>query len=186
MSSRKKPKVSPKKDWPASKVTTAKVADLVPYAENARTHSERQVKQIAASIQEWGWTVPVLVDENGTIIAGHGRILAAKELGIASVPVMVAAGWTDAQKRAYVIADNKLAENAGWDELILSAELQELADVDFDLGVIGFGSHELAELLKTPDFDPGSESDQGNLDTLAPKMVTCPHCGEAFDSRAKT
>ena len=92
------------------------LAALVPYARNARTHSDEQIAQIAASITEWGWTMPVLVDEGGMIIAGHGRVLAAAKLGIGEVPVMIARGWSDAQKRAYVLADNKLTLNAGWDE----------------------------------------------------------------------
>jgi DNA modification methylase len=137
-----------KKDqWPADKVERRPVADLVPYARNARTHSDEQVAQIAASIREWGWTVPVLVDEDNTIIAGHGRILAAQKLGLADVPVMVASGWSDAQKRAYVIADNKLALNAGWDLDQLGAELQELEGLDFDLGLTGFDVDELEALL---------------------------------------
>jgi ParB-like chromosome segregation protein Spo0J len=86
-----------------------------PYAKNSRTHSEAQVAQLAASMQEWGWTNPVLADEAGGVICGHARILAARQLGYAEVPVMVARGWSDAQKRAYVIADNQLALNAGWD-----------------------------------------------------------------------
>jgi ParB-like chromosome segregation protein Spo0J len=96
---------------------------LIPYARNARTHAEDQVAQIAASIREWGWTNPVLVGEDGTIIAGHGRVLAARKLRIPDVPVMVAAGWSDAQKRAYTIADNKLTLNGGWDQDLLALEL---------------------------------------------------------------
>ena len=103
-------------DWPADKVERWPLDRLIPYARNARTHSEEQVAQIAASIREFGFTNPVLIDEAGGIIAGHGRVLAARKLGIADVPVMAAIGWTEAQKRAYVIADNKLTENAGWDK----------------------------------------------------------------------
>ena len=101
--------------WPADKVERRPVASLTPYARNARTHSAEQVDQIAASIREGGWTVPVLVDEAGGIIAGHARLLAARKLGWVDVPVMVASGWSEAQKRAYVLADNELALNAGWD-----------------------------------------------------------------------
>jgi hypothetical protein len=114
-------------EWPADRVERRAVADLVPYARNARTHSDFQVGEIAASIREWGWTVPVLVDEAGGIIAGHGRVLAARKLGIETVPVMVAAGWTEAQRRAYVLADNKLALNAGWDTDLLKVELARSA-----------------------------------------------------------
>src|SRR3978361_2382549 len=96
------------------------IASLVPYARNARTHSDAQVAQIAASIREWGWTMPVLVDEVGGIIAGHGRVLAAPLLGLAEVPVMVARGWSEAQRKAYVLADNKLGLNAGWGDALLA------------------------------------------------------------------
>ena len=130
-------------EWPADKVERRKVAELVPYARNSRTHSDAQVAQIAASIREWGWTTPVLVDEEGGIIAGHGRVMAAQRLGIEEVPCMVARGWTDAQRRAYVIADNKLAMNAGWDEDLLRVELGELEGMEFDLGLTGFDDEEL-------------------------------------------
>src|SRR4029077_12042689 len=109
--------------WPADKVERQPIAALVPYARNSRTHSPEQVAQIAASIREWGWTVPVLVDEGGGIIAGHGRVLAAHQLGVTEVPVMVARGWSKAQKQAYVLADNKLTLNAGWDDALLRIEL---------------------------------------------------------------
>lgn len=137
--------------WPADRVERRSVSSLVPYARNARTHSDEQVAQIAASIREWGWTVPVLVDEAGGIIAGHGRVMAARKLGLAEVPVMVAAGWTEAQRRAYVLADNKLAMNAGWDDDLLGAELSALTDADFNVALTGFElpeevSEEVAEL----------------------------------------
>jgi DNA modification methylase len=134
-------------NWPADSVTRVKVAKLVPYARNSRTHTPDQVDQIAASIREWGWTTPVLVDEAGSIIAGHGRVLAAKKLGIGEVPVMTATGWSDAQKRAYVIADNKLALNAGWDNDLLKLEFEELEGLDFNLSLTGFSSDELSALL---------------------------------------
>lgn len=134
-------------NWPADSVTRVKVAKLVPYARNSRTHTPDQVDQIAASIREWGWTTPVLVDEAGSIIAGHGRVLAAKKLGIGEVPVMTASGWSDAQKRAYVIADNKLALNAGWDNDLLKLEFEELEGLDFNLSLTGFSSDELSALL---------------------------------------
>jgi DNA modification methylase len=133
-------------DWPADQVERRPVGQLVPYARNARTHSDAQVAQIAASIREWGWTTPVLVSEDGTIIAGHGRVLAARKLAIESVPVMVARDWSEAQKRAYVIADNKLALNAGWDEALLGLEIGELRDLGFDLDLVGFSDLELSAL----------------------------------------
>jgi DNA modification methylase len=134
--------------WPADRVERWSVARLIPYARNARTHSAAQVAQIAASIREWGWTNPVLVDADGTIIAGHGRVLAAQQLAIADVPVMVAAGWSEAQRHAYVIADNKLAENAGWDMQMLAAELQSLQGGAMDLALLGFSDTELEQLLQ--------------------------------------
>ena len=139
--------------WPADAVERRSVTALVPYARNARTHSNEQVAQIAASIREWGWTSPVLVDEAGTIIAGHGRVLAAQRLGLAEIPVMVAAGWSEAKRRAYVIADNKLALNAGWDEELLRLELGELKGLGVDLGLTGFGELELEKLLISADGD---------------------------------
>jgi DNA modification methylase len=149
---RKSPRVgtTSAQTWPADQVDRRPVSSLVPYANNARTHSEAQIAQIMASIQEWGWTVPVLIDEVGGIIAGHGRVLAAQKLGLTDVPVMVAAGWSATQKRAYVIADNKLAENAGWDDGVLRLELAELKLGELDLGLLGFDDAELASLLGLP------------------------------------
>lgn len=135
------------KHWPADKVERRKVSDLTPYARNSRTHSDEQVAQIAASIKEWGWTVPVLIEPDGGIIAGHGRVMAAQRLGITEVPCMVADGWSEGQKRAYIIADNKLALNAGWDDEMLRVEFAELGDMGFDLGLTGFGEMELGALL---------------------------------------
>lgn len=144
-------------EWPADKVERHPVAKLIPYARNARTHSDAQVAQIAASIKEWGWTTPVLIDEQGGIIAGHGRVLAAQKLGIKEVPAMVATGWTEAQKRAYCLADNKLALNAGWDTELLKVELQELDGLDFDLPLIGFDDTELAKLLQNDEDQERAE-----------------------------
>ena len=140
---------------PADKVEKVDINRLIPYARNARTHSDAQVDQIAASIREWGWTTPVLVDPDFQIIAGHGRVMAAKKLGIAEVPVMVANGWSDAKKRAYVLADNKLALNAGWDEEILKLELDELQELGADIDLIGFSDDELAALNPEAEQVPG-------------------------------
>jgi DNA modification methylase len=122
-------------------------ARLVPYARNARTHSDEQVAQIAASIAEFGWSNPILIGDDDVIIAGHGRLMAAQRLGIAEVPTIVLGHLTDAQRRALVIADNKIAENAGWDETMLRAELETLRDIDFNLDLIGFSDAELDELM---------------------------------------
>jgi site-specific DNA-methyltransferase (adenine-specific) len=135
------------KDWPADKIKRKKVDALIPYARNARTHSDEQVAQLAASIKEWGWTTPVLVDEDGEIIAGHGRVMAARKLGIEEVPTMTATGWTKAQKQAYVLADNQLPQNAGWDMDLLSVEMKDLDAEGFDLSLIGFGDDMLANML---------------------------------------
>ena len=120
---------------------------LIPHARNPRTHSDAQVAQIAASIREFGWTVPVLVDGASGIIAGHGRVLAARKLGLERVPVIELAHMSEAQKRAYVLADNQLALNAGWDEALLRLELADLSGLGFDLGLIGFAEVELERLL---------------------------------------
>jgi DNA modification methylase len=150
-----------KASWPADHVERWPIERLVPYARNARTHSDIQISQIAASIREWGWTNPVLVAEDGTIIAGHGRVLAAQKLRIANVPVMVATGWSEAQRRAYTIADNKLTLNGGWDQELLGLEIGELEVLGFDLDLIGFSDEERASLaahatdgLTNPDVVP--------------------------------
>jgi hypothetical protein len=153
---------------PADKVEKWKISKLIPYARNARTHSDEQVGQIAASIKEWGWTTPVLVDETGGIIAGHGRTLAAQRLNMTEVPVMVAKGWSDAKKRAYVLADNKLALNAGWDESMLSIELGELSDLNFDLELTGFNKKELQSLLDIAEAER-IYSDKITVPTYEPK-----------------
>ena len=134
------------------------VAGLIPYARNSRTHSDEQVAQIAGSIREFGFTNPILIDEDGGVIAGHGRILAARVLGLESLPCIRLAGLTQAQRRAYVIADNKLALNAGWDEDMLRLELQDLQELDFDLDLLGFDADELAGILD------GAEPNEGLTD----------------------
>lgn len=129
------------------KIKMTPVEQLVPYAGNARTHSDQQVAQIAASITEFGFTNPVLTGADNVIIAGHGRLLAAQKLGMDTVPVIILDHLSDAQRRALVIADNKLAENAGWDEALLRTELAALDEMDFDLDLVGFSDEELDGLL---------------------------------------
>jgi hypothetical protein len=153
---------------PADKVERWSIDKLTPYARNSRTHSDEQISQLAASIKEWGWTMPVLVDEDGSIIAGHGRTLAAQRLKMTEVPVMVAKGWSDAKKRAYVIADNKLAMNAGWDEQMLALELGELSDLNFDLELTGFNKKELQSLLDIAEAER-IYSDKITVPTYEPK-----------------
>jgi len=134
--------------FPAYK--TFSVQKLVPYARNSRTHSPQQIDKIAASIREFGFLNPIIIDGKNGIIAGHGRVMAAQKLGLADVPVIEAAHLTDAQKRAYVIADNRLALDAGWDNEMLKIELQDLDLAGFDLGLTGFNLDELTDLLAEP------------------------------------
>lgn len=156
------------------------VDNLIPYARNSRTHSDAQVAKIAASIKEFGFLNPVIIDGENGIVAGHGRILAARKLGIASVPVIEAAHLTEAQKRAYIIADNRLALDAGWDDEMLKIELQDIESLRFNLDLIGFSNAELESLFLEPDFAPGTEDDQGSLTDYGAKCE-CPSCGEVFD-----
>lgn len=137
-----------------------KVDDLIPYATNSRTHSPEQVAQIAASIMEFGWTNPVLIDARGTIVAGHGRVMAARKLGIETVPCIRLGHLTPAQVRAYVIADNKLGMNAGWDEAMLKAELDILKEEGFDLGLTGFSEEELSALLNVETVAENTDPDE--------------------------
>jgi len=165
------------------KIKQMDVERLIPYAANSRTHSEAQIAQIAASIKEFGWTNPILVDGDDTIIAGHGRLLAARKLGMEKVPTIVIDHLSKAQQRALVIADNQLALNAGWDIGLLKAELEDLNIEGFNLELLGFDERELGNFFLDPNFEPGSEDDQGKLDQLDPKMVICPNCQHEFDSR---
>jgi DNA modification methylase len=176
--------------WPADKVERWPLDRLVPYARNARTHDDAQVAQIAASIREWGWTTPVLVDEKGTIIAGHGRVLAARQLGLREAPVMVARGWSEAQCKAYVLADNKLAENAGWDKQILMLEVADLNTLGFDLSLVGFSDRELTSFsvaqhqgLTDPDDIPDAPVDPvsraGDIWLLGTHRLVCGDCTDA-------
>lgn len=157
---------------PADKVEKWSIDKLIPYARNSRTHSDEQVSQIAASIKEWGWTTPVLVDEDGSIIAGHGRIQAARRLQITQVPVMVARGWTEAQKRAYVIADNKLALNAGWDNDLLALEFAELGEAGFDLELTGFTDDEIKAMMPVEVTE--GMSDEDDVPEVPSQPITVP------------
>ena len=164
-------------EWPIDKLT--------PYARNARTHSPKQVDQIASSINEWGFTNPIIADADGNVIAGHGRLLASKKLGLKTVPVRVVTDWPEAKKKAYILADNKLALNAGWDEELLRLELEELKELDFDLDLIGFEDFEIAEIVNEPiqlppvDVDevmeppPNPTSKKGDIWILGDHRVMC-------------
>lgn len=175
--------------WPVEK--------LIPYANNARTHSEAQVAQVAGSIREFGFTNPILVATNDGIITGHCRLLAARKLGMEQVPVIVLDHLSDAQRRAYIIADNKLALEAGWDNDILAAEFARLREEDFDLDVIGFSAEEMAALdmdapvesgddpgecqedeVPEPPANPATRS--GDVWLLGNVHYSCPDCHKRY------
>jgi ParB-like chromosome segregation protein Spo0J len=162
------------------KIETTPIEKLIPYARNSRTHSDQQVAQVAASIREFGFTNPVLIDAEDGIIAGHGRVMAARKLGLTEVPCIRLGHLTETQKRAYIIADNKLALNSGWDEEMLGLELADLREADFDLDLVGFDAGEIEAALNPVeiDFAPGTEDDQGKLDEKSP--IECPHCRKFF------
>jgi hypothetical protein len=151
------------------KIEQLPTADLIPYAKNTRTHSEIQIQQIAGSIREFGFTNPILIDADNGIIAGHGRVMAASKLGLAKVPCIRLAHLTDTQKRAYIIADNKLALNAGWDEEMLGLELADLREADFDLDVLGFDESELGDLFDEPAPEAAGNG-EGGAGSLAAKF----------------
>lgn len=147
------------------KIVYRPLKDLTPYARNARTHNDVQVNQVVVSIKEFGWTNPILIDENAEIIAGHGRVLAAEQLAFDVVPCITLSGLSEAQKRAYRLADNKLPLSAGWDEVLLKTELRELADGEFDLTLTGFGDDELSALLgEGQEIDFDKDEDSGGID----------------------
>src|SRR6516162_2313103 len=133
--------------WPADQVERWPIKRLIPYANNPRRHSEADIDKIAASIREWGWTMPVLVDEQGNLIAGEGRVRAAAKLGLTSTPVIVARGWSEEEKSAYRLADNQLPARASWDPDLLRIELQELGFANFDVDLIGFEPNQLETIL---------------------------------------
>lgn len=156
------------------KIERVPVEKLIPYARNARTHSEEQVAQIAASIREFGFTNPVLIDENDGIIAGHGRVMAARKLGMDTVPCIRLSHLTEAQRRAYIIADNKLALNAGWDEKLLALEIEDLKAMDFDIDLLGFAEDELTALLLMADAVEEGETEADEVPEPKPEAVTKP------------
>ena len=149
--------------WLADKIEQWPTDKLVPYARNARTHSDAQVAQIAASIAEFGFTNPILAGSDGVIVAGHGRLAAAQKLGIATVPVVVLDHLTPTQRRALVIADNRIAENAGWDEAMLQVELADLQGDDFDLSLTGFDADALADLLAGEETTSDGQTDEDSV-----------------------
>jgi ParB family transcriptional regulator, chromosome partitioning protein len=164
------------------KITQKKVTELIPYVNNSRTHSDEQVAQIAASIKEFGWTNPILVDGSNGIIAGHGRLLAARKLGYKEVPTIELADLTDIQKKAYIIADNKLALNADWNKEILSIELGTLQGGNFNIDLLGFDAIELSDLFDEQIKIPESSSEEIDIDEYN-MNCKCPKCGFEFDAK---
>ena len=163
------------------KITQKKVTELIPYVKNSRTHSDEQVAQIAASIKEFGWTNPILVDGQNGIIAGHGRLLAARKLDYENVPTIELANLTETQKKAYIIADNRLALNAGWDNEMLALELGELGDLGFDLDLTGFAADEIAELLSPEDDEDDSKYSKKIDAPVYEPTGDCPPIVELYD-----
>lgn len=174
----------------------ADINTLIPYARNARTHSDTQIAQIAVSIREFGFLSPVIVSEDGTILCGHGRFYAAQKLGLKKVPCIKESHLTETQKRAYILADNKLSLNAGWDDEMLAVELSELQNDDFDLSLIGFDENELADLFA--DDEKKAKDDNFDLSAALEKAAFvengdiwtvgrhCLMCGDATNSNDVT
>lgn len=181
--------------WVADTIAHWPLARLLPYANNARTHSDEQIAQIAASIVEFGFTNPILVGGDGVIVAGHGRLAAARKLGLETVPVVVLDHLTATQRRALVLADNRIAENAGWDDAMLRTELEALQADGFDLDLTGFDPDALAELLAGDETDQTGEVDDDDVPEEAVAAVSRPGdlwvlgehrvlCGDATDATA--
>lgn len=171
-------------EWPASKIEMRPINSLIPYARNYRKHNQNQIDKVAASIREFGWTIPVLIAEDSTIIAGHCRVLAAKKLGITEAPTMTAVGWSEAQRRAYVITDNQLTLIGENDEDLLRLELLDLKNSNFDLSLTGFDTKELDQLLvneksisihedEAPEFPSETTIKTGDLFILGNHRVLC-------------
>jgi len=186
-------------DITAKKVVLKKRLDLVPYEKNSRIHSDVQIERLTNAINEWGFTIPILIDEENRVIAGHGRLFAADSLEMEKVPCIVAQGWTDAQKRAYVIADNKLAEGSAWNDDLYWSELQSLLDDDFNVDLIGVDIDPVY-LSFEPNVSPVTQSGEveesdmaraeghisNNIQSLSTPNsdrgieVICPYCAELF------
>lgn len=156
------------------------IDELIPYARNSRTHSDKQVAQIAASIKEFGFTNPILIDEDGGIIAGHGRTLAARKLGLTVVPCLRLSYLTDAQKKAYVITDNQLAMNAGWNEELLKIEIENLKELNFDIGLLGFDNDFLKDLFDDEDDEENNYTQKVEAPTYEPSEAK-PNIKDLFD-----
>lgn len=165
----------------AKKIEVWPVEKLRPYERNARTHSPEQVEKIAASMTEFGFTNPILVDSQSGIIAGHGRLEAAKRLGLNEVPVIILDHLSEAQRRAYILADNRLALDAGWDFELLGQELAALDSDGFDLSIAGFSNSEIEEMTVGTMFEPSKEENQENSGDK--KTIKCPECSHEFSPK---
>jgi ParB-like chromosome segregation protein Spo0J len=185
--------------WAAKEIVQRSVAELIPYDRNPKDHPEEQISQIANSIRQWGWTMPILIDEVGTVIAGHGRLYAAQSMGVKEVPCVVATDWSEEQKKAYVIADNKIAENGKWNMSKYFEEVQVLEGGGFDLTLMGLDG-DFSFATYKPNLDPvfsGSDVSAADLGRAASAMdaqianiqedksvrakkVTCPYCAASF------
>lgn len=184
---------SPRRPWPAERIEHWPIERLIPYANNARLHTEADIEKIAASIDKWGWTNPALVDEQGVLIAGHGRVAAGAKLEVSSIPVIVARGWSEEEKQAYRLADNELAARARWDPDLLRSELSNLKFSGFDLDLIGFepdrledilaglGSSSLTDPDSTPDIPENPVARPGDVWVLGEHRVGCGDSTNAAD-----
>jgi ParB/Sulfiredoxin domain len=168
-----KPKAAERRPWPANKIEQWPLGRIKPYAKNPRTHNEAQVAQIVASMKRYGVTAPVLVDEKGVLIYGHGRLLAAQQLELPKFPVVVARGWSEEDKKAYRIADNQIALNAEWDYPSLQVELTELSMLGYDMPLLGFNDLELVQFLAGVGGEPAAEPGQG-IGSLAERFGVVP------------
>jgi ParB-like chromosome segregation protein Spo0J len=160
--------------WPIEK--------CIDYARNPRKN-DHAVDKVASAIKEFGFRVPIVAKSDGLVVDGHLRLKAAKKIGLTEVPVILADDMSEAQIKAFRLSVNKVAEFAEWDIDLLKLEFADLQEQGFDLNLTGFEVGEMAAMFDQPNFEPGSEDDQGKLDQLAPKMIQCPHCGQDFDLR---
>lgn len=167
---RRKKTQPPKKAWPAQEIKLIPISQLVLNEHNAHVHTLEQIEQISRSMDEFGWTIPVLVDEKNVILGGHGRVRAARLKGWTEAPIVTARGWSEEQKRAYLIADNKIAENASWDRKRLQLELRGLIAADFNVALVGFSDEELGKLMVEP-----TAATVGVVQEVT--MQICPTCG---------
>ncbi len=166
-------------ELPVKNIVLKNINELVEYDSNPREHSKEQIKQVANSIKEFGWTIPILIDEKNEIIAGHGRLMAAKTLNIKEVPCLIAWGWSDKQKKAYCIADNKLTENSKWKFDTLKLNVEFLSDENFDLNLLGFNQFELSGILED-ELKNDIGSTEIKIEDFDLKQK-CPKCGFEYE-----